>query len=59
MNEERKTKESLKCDCMSKLGFSTCKHCIEYQKENVYAVRVKYGLETEEWFKKKYSEEHT
>ena len=54
MNDIRQTKESLKCDCMSKLGFSTCKHCIEYQKENVYAVRVKYGLETEEWFKRKY-----
>ena len=46
--------EELKCDCMSKLGFKTCKECIEYQKENVYAIRVRYGLETKEWLKKKY-----
>ena len=40
---------------MSKLGFKTCSECIEYQKKNVYAVRVRYGLETKEWFKRKYN----
>ena len=48
------TQEELKCDCLSKLGFKYCKECLEYQKENVYAIRLKFGLETDEWFKRKY-----